>query len=231
VLDVCDVPSNTSELLLVQHIIYDWEKSGNGFGQRALSDAGWGHFSAEHHQHEDGDNRANFLRTDYYNKEHLLYLWHLGDTLGILSNMLNVLSKEVAIDCNGEIEVSCSLVQRKRKKPKPVVADDTERLDRNRFRQQTSTALSFMAVSAMKAELSRALEFGTLYEIKALDATLAAHRRVYDRKRVEQEVIASGIRSDLDRMEAAVAINEEQDQDQEEAAATAGSDSDDSMLN
>lgn len=95
-------------------IVSDWEKSGNGFGQRARSDTSWGHFSSEHMDY--GDNRANFLRKDYYNKEYLLYFWHMSDQHGILSNMLNVLSKDVAVDCDGNLFLNTAAVQHRRKR-------------------------------------------------------------------------------------------------------------------
>lgn len=180
-------------------IIYDWEKSGNGFGQRALSEAGWGTFTSEHLELEDGDNRANFLRREYYNKEHLLYLWHLADTLGLLSNMLNVLAKDVAIDCDGQIEVSTSLVQKKRKKP-AAASFEEERLDRKVHRRRTATALTFLALSDMKDTLMKTWQLAAEFEIKALDASSPLHFQVYKKQQASYEKEAKKIQDDLAKM-------------------------------
>ena len=54
----------------LMRIIANWERSGNGFGQREETDEQYGHMEEE--QLEDGDNRASFL--DGIGKEHLLIL-------------------------------------------------------------------------------------------------------------------------------------------------------------
>ena len=152
-------------LLERQQIIYDWEKSGNGFGQRAINDSSWGHYTSEHKKHMDGDNRASFLCKDYQNKEHLLYLWHIADSEDILSNMLNVLSKDVSVDCDGNIFVNTAGTQNKRKK---TAAEEQELNERTKFRRKLGQSLDRLSISAMVEKIdqieSRAIDF----ELKAL---------------------------------------------------------------
>ena len=170
-----------------------------------MTDQGWGCFTSEHLQLEDGDNRASFLRREYYNREHLLYLWHLADTLGILSNMLNVLSKDVAIDCDGEIIVSASLIQKKRKKEEDETTDDTASGDDRKqvliYRRHTSTALNYLAISEMKDTLLKTWETATSYEIKALEAPTDRHKQIYEREQKIHEYAALKIQDDLTKME------------------------------
>jgi hypothetical protein len=74
-------------------IISKWERSGNGFGMRSESDPRYGHWDAG-----QGDNRSDFLNATLGHKPHHLYLWHLSDTMGVLKNVLTVLSPEIAGD-------------------------------------------------------------------------------------------------------------------------------------
>ena len=64
-------------------IIANWEKSGNGFGQRSETEEGWGNFSSDH-MLECGDNRSGFVKTHLGQHGHHLYVWHLSDNEGIL---------------------------------------------------------------------------------------------------------------------------------------------------
>jgi hypothetical protein len=89
-------------------IISKWERSGNGFGQRDVEDPRFGHFNAG-----KGDCRADFLKDAHGQRSHHLYLWHLSDTMGVLKNVLTVLSQEVAGD-SSRCPVDLSLTQKKR---------------------------------------------------------------------------------------------------------------------
>jgi hypothetical protein len=62
---------------------------------RQESDDDFGHFSEQHA--EAGDNCHAFLKGKAC---HLLYLWHLSDVEQLLTGMVQVLSKKVAIDTN-----------------------------------------------------------------------------------------------------------------------------------
>jgi hypothetical protein len=79
---------------------------------RPLEDKAWGRFTSEHRDLRDGNNRCTFLDIlgphKKKNKEHLLYLWAMSDKYNILSNVLNVLAKDVAVDSSGAIRVGAA---------------------------------------------------------------------------------------------------------------------------
>ena len=122
-------------------VISKWELSGNGFGQRAITDAQFGHMEEE--QLEDGDNRATYL--DGIGKEHLLILWQFGDQDGVLQTFLNKLSKAVAVDCDN-IHTDTSAVQHRRQM--------TEEQQRSiAFQNSVAESMATMSYAAMMQEL------------------------------------------------------------------------------
>jgi hypothetical protein len=80
---------------LHRFLIKDCERSGNGFGQRDVSDDSFGQFDVELSM---GDERAAFVKPHTGQRFHHLYFWYLADLMGVLKNVLNVLSPEVAGD-------------------------------------------------------------------------------------------------------------------------------------
>jgi hypothetical protein len=64
----------------------------------------------------NGDDRAKFVITNFVQQFHHRYLRHLGYTMGALSNVLNVVSKEVSNDTN---HVPSGFAQTKRKHGSP----------------------------------------------------------------------------------------------------------------
>ena len=159
-----------------------------------MNDSAWGRFTEEHSELEDGDNRANFLKDNYWNKEHLLYLWHLGDTLGILDNMLNVLSKDVSVDSEGKVSVNCLLVQKKRKK---TLKDEAEREERAVFRRGSMRALNELAIAAKQDNYMKLQERGEDYEIRALEETRPYYKDIYKRRMKEYKERAQEVAKEI----------------------------------
>jgi hypothetical protein len=125
-------------------IIAKWELSGNGFGQRAVEDAEFGHLGEENL--EAGDNRGNFL--DSMTKEHILYFWHLADRNELLKNVLNVIADTSAADtetCQRTSD-SSSVSSSSRKKAMDARAADE-------FSSIMGNAMSTMSVAALMTEL------------------------------------------------------------------------------
>jgi hypothetical protein len=119
-------------------LINRWERSGNGFGlQREEDDAAFGHVE-EDETFVDGDDRARFLKAELGLKIHHLYLWHLSDKMGVLKNVLNVLSKEVAVDSDN-IPSGLSLTQKKRKSA--VSSDEEKEAHKKHYREGVLTSL------------------------------------------------------------------------------------------
>ena len=135
--------SSLTNFLLFEQIIADWEKSGNGFGQRNCSDdKDYGHFTDEHLQLEEGDNRMNFVKTHLGQRSHHAYFWDISEEVGVLDNVLNVLSDDVAADCDN-VPSGTATVQNKRRK---IDLEAKEEADMN-LRIRVQQSLDSIAVS------------------------------------------------------------------------------------
>ena len=125
-------------------MVKDWEKSGNGFGQRARDSDDYGRFSEAHvTELAEGDNQGSFMLTRDGHREHHLYLWHLANTMGVLSNVLTVLSKAVAAD-GDSAPTDCSSSRKKRKKQEEGATQ---------FQHSITSSLAYIAVSAKERRL------------------------------------------------------------------------------
>jgi hypothetical protein len=94
---------------LFLQIVANWEQSGNGFGQCAITDKNYGHFKLHT---VNGDNLASFINDKVGHRVHHLYLWYLANKMGILSNVLNVLSAKASAD-GDNVHTDTQRVQRK----------------------------------------------------------------------------------------------------------------------
>ena len=170
-------------------VISKWEKSGNGFGQRAEGDDDFGHMTEE--QLEDGDNRASFI--DGIGKEHLLLLWHFGDLDGTLQTFLNQLSSNVAVDCDN-IHLDTSEVQNRRRMTE-------EQRDAREFRESIADSMSSMSYAAMLQELRQAEQHAFRCKEMSFTATSPDSCRFYQESydRVMERVLA--IKVELSRMD------------------------------
>jgi hypothetical protein len=108
-------------------VVYRWEQSGNGFGQRDEDDEEFGHYVSGR-----GDSRSSFLKASNGQRTHHLYLWNCSDEMGVLKNFLNVLSQEVAGDSD-QCPTRLSSTQRKRRGGPE--ADDTLTVEEKRQKQ------------------------------------------------------------------------------------------------
>lgn len=127
--------------------IANWESSGNGLGQRQIGDDGCGHFSQE--SASDGDNHASFILQHMGHRNHHLYLWHLADKMGILDEVLNTLSYEVAVDSDN-VRTNTAEVVTKRKR---ITEDEEEKTHKKNFREKVGASLSYIALNDKSKEL------------------------------------------------------------------------------
>jgi len=124
-------------------VISAWEQSGNGFGMpRQENDPDFGKVTED--SFVEGDNRAAFLK-QYYDKMYLLHFWAQSDNLGILSNVMSVLSKAVAGDCDGNLFTETAAVQHRRKR---VLEKKKHEKQAKRFRAQVGSSLKALASSS-----------------------------------------------------------------------------------
>jgi hypothetical protein len=121
-------------------IIKNWENSGNGFGMkpREMEDEDFGHFDET--RCPDGDNRQTFIKRSKGHRVHHLYFWNLADELGMLKNVLNVLSAAVAGDTDN-VPGDTVLTQKARRVIAPVVEDERER-KKQKYRDDVAASLA-----------------------------------------------------------------------------------------
>ena len=147
-------------------IVANWELSGNGLGQRTEEDKGFGEFTDDHLDCEDGDNRSTYIQIHKGHRFHHLYLWHLSDTMGVLNNVLNILSKEVGAD-SGNVHIDTARVQRTRKRSN---GDDEEEIaDRCLFRKTLGVSMAQVAISQKEESIRREEEQAFKYKMMLYD--------------------------------------------------------------
>ncbi len=144
-------------------VVSKWELSGNGFGQRAQKDKGFGHLEEEHFL---DNNRRAFLQ-GY--RSHILYLWHLSNEEDILQSVKSALDPDCAANSNSVPEVKPS-----NKKGK---AEDDER----HFREHVSSSFDTISFSAICNQITQTQKSKADVEVKWVLATDDAVKAVYRR--------------------------------------------------
>jgi hypothetical protein len=143
-------------LLCCAKIIKDCENSGNGFGQRDESDENFGHY--ERSAATDGDERVSFVKTAIGQRFHHLYFWHLADLMGVLKNVLNVLSAEVAADTDTVPRETTSTQRSRVKRSSPTVDEEQEeRRAKKKFREALELSLKDIGDGLKGGNIVRAI--------------------------------------------------------------------------
>ena len=130
-----------------QQIISNWEASGNGAGQRAPADDQFGRYNPGT---VGGDNRASFVNQRLGHKHHHLYLWYLADKMGVLKNVLNIHSTEVAA-AGDRVHKDTQAVQQTCRKSS--VDDEKEKQERRAFRIAVGASLTAIAITTKQEAL------------------------------------------------------------------------------
>jgi len=82
-------------------------------------------------------------------RNHHLYFWHLSDKMGILDDVLNTLSYEVAADSDN-VRTNAQEVVTKRKR---MSEDQEEKQHKKSFRNKVGTSLAYIALNDKAKEL------------------------------------------------------------------------------
>ena len=90
----------TSTWYKMVKVVNDWERSGAGCGMAGEELEGEGVY-----KFINGDDRKNFLKE---RPPHVLYLWHIAQTYGILTNVRQQLKVASSLDGNNASSVSSS---------------------------------------------------------------------------------------------------------------------------
>ena len=154
---------------------------------------------------EQGDTRSAFLRE---NKPHLLYLWHLADTMDILSNVLNVLSKDVQVDCEN-IRTDLATRKKKRssggsstaKKRKKTRTDNEEPPAPTVAAVSMGNSLASMAIDSKEGNMRQTLVTADGYMLRALEAEdNTALKSKLEELSEKYYDIAAGIQSEINAL-------------------------------
>jgi len=184
----------------------NWEKSGNGFGQRGDEDNEWGRFSDAHLTLEEGDNRSNFIMPQLGHCPHHLHLWKLADEMGILSNVLNVMSPQVSAKCDN-VAVDAQEVQRpniRRREEEKKKQAKHQKIDEafcvGVFSSLASISMSQVSERLMREEENvRTFRFQLIKTTSVPEATLLNHLIDAHAEKIEQ------LEADLAKMKEHVA--------------------------
>ena len=144
-------------------MITNWEASGNGAGQRAPDDDQFGQYDPGN---VGGDNRASFINLRLGHKHHHLYLWYLADKMGVLKNVLNILSTDVAADGDRVHKDTSSIQQARRRNNE----DEKEKLERRAFRMAVGSSLTAIAITAKQEALRKEEDKVERFTIAAMEA-------------------------------------------------------------
>jgi hypothetical protein len=110
---------------------------------------------------------------------HHLYLWYLADKMGVLKNVLNILSADVAAD-GDRVHKDTQQVQNARRK---VQEDDKEKKERRAFRLAVGSSLASIAVTTKEEALRKEedkVERFTLAVMQAEDEGNEKKRKFYE---------------------------------------------------
>jgi hypothetical protein len=95
------------------------------------------------------------VKTGVGQKFHHLYFWHLCEEMGVLKNVLNVLSAEVAGDTDSPPgETTCT---QKRRTRVNVSDDEDERTGKKKFREDVAKSLKSIGEGMKSANTLRAI--------------------------------------------------------------------------
>jgi hypothetical protein len=166
-------------------IIKDCEKSGNGFGQRDSSDDSFGQFDVAMSM---GDERSSFVKVHTGQRFHHLYFWHMADLMGVLKNVLNVLSPEVSGDTDN-IPGDTASTQRSRRGRADEERDE-DRVAKKLFREGVQSSLimigsglrdanNIQAIVTTRAAIHREEEKIQSFTVKCLTCP-PEEKRIYD---------------------------------------------------
>ena len=130
-------------------------------------DADFGRFDAEE-AGLAGDIRASFLNPTMGHKVHHLYLWYLADKMGVLQNVLNVLSSEVASD-GDNIHATTQNVQHPQRS-KLTQDDEHKKKEHRAFRIAVGSSLTAIAITSKEEALRRKEDKVERFTVKSMEA-------------------------------------------------------------
>lgn len=129
---------------------------------------------------------------------------------GLLNKMLNILAKDVAVDCHGNLTIDTAKVQNKRKKS---AEEREEAQERRAFRVSLSASMNSIALTQAKENERVATETIAKYQVKLILEENEQVRKVYKQFIKQQEEVLVGIRKHIGAMEKNVGAMEKNNKD------------------
>lgn len=105
------------------------------------------------HSVNGDNNRADFLNEHNGHRVHHLYLWYVADKMGVLSNVLNILSAEAGAD-NDNVHTDTQKVQIQRKR-KHEGEEKQEREQRRAFWESVGSSLAYLAIASKQDNMRK----------------------------------------------------------------------------
>jgi cytoskeletal protein RodZ len=114
-----------------------------------MSNEAFGQFESE-----NGDERSSFVKLHLGQRFHHLYFWHLADLMGVLKNVLNVLSAEVSADTDNIPDNTASTQRAKRRSASD---DEKEECAKKKFRDGVQSSLKTIGEGLRDANINSAI--------------------------------------------------------------------------
>jgi len=117
--------------------------------------------------------------------------------------MLNVLSKDVSIDCDGKVKIDTQSVQHKRKK---TVEAEMEAKEKRIWRGDLTSSMKSMAITQAEDNLQKTENEAAECEVKELEASTTPVRKVHTKRKEALQIRVKELQEDLAEMRAALRI-------------------------
>jgi len=117
--------------------------------------------------------------------------------------MLNVLSKDVSIDCDGKVKIDTQSVQHKRKK---TVEAEMEAKEKRIWRGDLTSSMKSMAVTQAEDNLRKTENEAAECKVKELEASTTPVRKVHTKRKEALQIRVKELQEDLAEMRAALRI-------------------------
>ena len=216
----------------LMRIVMNWDKSGNGSGQRAETDEAFGHIDPKsqkwlnvtgdgEEEYVDGDNRKSFLGN---HKSYYLYMWAFFDEHDMLHQTFSKLSSEVSVSSDtvpSSSSVPLSVTQKLRhnkndKTERQRVKQEREEKEDRRVRKKISRSFEKLAYSDLNRNIKDLLKDQFDLKLRMLRSNDSEEQKLIEDHMAANEDLIGQLRTRLqgeEGMEAETTSNEENEEE------------------
>jgi len=131
-----------------------------------------------------GDNRSEFILPQKGHRTHHLYLWYLADMTGILSNVLNIMSAEVAANSKTVATDTAQVQRNKRSAPDTDTDEQKKKVFMEKkheaFQMGVVASLSSISIAQVQELLGREEDKIREFRLKLLEHLSDDARSLYE---------------------------------------------------